>query len=170
MLVAKILYMAESSLDPMDVKILRFLSDDARIPYSHIARSLNISDVAVKKRVEKLVQRGIIKGFRVSVDFRKIGYKYVAFFEIKPDPSYANDVFSKISRLPNVLETYMLVGDYPIVAKAVLPTTDDIRNLSTVIGRMDGVLDMKTSIALDYVEKPLDISQKLSQRSLGGAQ
>ncbi len=160
--------MSDIPLDPIDVKILRFLSEDSRMPYSHIARSLNISDVAVKKRVEKLVQRGVIRAFRVAVDFRKLGYKYVVFFEIKPDPSYANEVFSKIAHLPNVLETYLLVGDYPILAKAVVQTTDDIRNLSTVIGRMDGVLDMKTSVALDYAENTLDLSGKVAQRPLGG--
>ncbi|MDN5367139.1 MAG: Lrp/AsnC family transcriptional regulator, leucine-responsive regulatory protein [Candidatus Diapherotrites archaeon] len=154
-------------LDPMDVKIIRFLSDDARTPFSHIARNLNISDVAVKKRVEKLMQRGIIKSFRVDLDLKKIGYEYTVFFEIKPDPALANVVFQKVLEMPSVLEAHILVGDYPILVKAVAPSMEDVRALADAIGRMDGVLDMKTAVALESETKPLDISDRISQRSLG---
>lgn len=151
----------------MDVKIIRFLSDDARTPFSHIARNLNISDVAVKKRVEKLMQRGIIKSFRVDLDLKKIGYEYTVFFEIKPDPALANVVFQKVLEMPSVLEAHILVGDYPILVKAVAPSMEDVRALADAIGRMDGVLDMKTAVALESETKPLDISDRISQRSLG---
>ncbi|NPA76136.1 MAG: Lrp/AsnC family transcriptional regulator [Candidatus Diapherotrites archaeon] len=154
-------------LDPMDVKILRFLSADARTPFSHIARNLNISDVAVKKRVEKLVQRGIIRSFRVDIDLKKIGYEYTVFFEIKPDPAMANNVFQRVLGLPNVLEAHLLVGDYPILVKAVATSMDEVRTLADTIGRMDGVLDMKSSVALESESKPIDISDRISQRSLG---
>ena len=151
----------------MDVKILRILSADARTPYSHIARQLNISDVAVKKRVEKLVQRGIIRSFRVDMDLKRIGYEYTVFFEVKPDPTLANNVFQRVLGLPNVLEAHILVGDYPILVKAVAASMDEVRALVDTIGRMDGVLDMKSSVALESESKPIDISDKISQRSLG---
>ena len=154
-------------LDPMDVKILRILSADARTPYSHIARQLNISDVAVKKRVEKLVQRGIIRSFRVDMDLKRIGYEYTVFFEIKPDPALANNVFQRVLGLPNVLEAHILVGEYPILVKAVAASMDEVRASVDTIGRMDGVLDMKSSVALESESKPIDISDKISQRSLG---
>ena len=154
-------------LDPIDVKILRFLSADGRSPFSHIARNLNISDVAVKKRVEKLIQKGIIRSFRVDIDLKKVGYKYTVFFEVKPDPAMANALFQKILELPNVLEAHILVGDYPILIKAVATSIDEIRSMADAIGRMEGVLDMKTSVALESQSKPVDISNKISQRSLG---
>ncbi len=154
-------------LDPMDVKILRQLSEDARTPFSHIARQLNISDVAVKKRVEKLIQRGIIRGFRVDIDLKRVGYNYVVFFEIKPDPAMANTVFQRVLELPDVMEAHILVGDYPILVKAVAETMDDVRRLADTVGKMDGVLDMKSSVALESESKPIDISGRISQRSLG---
>jgi len=153
-------------LDPMDVKILRFLSDDGRTPFSHIARNLNISDVAVKKRVEKLIQRGIIRSFRVDIDLKKIGYQYSVFFEVKPDPAMANSLFQRVLEFPNVLEAHILVGDYPILIKAAATSIDEVRKMADVIGRMEGVLDMKTSVALESESKPVDISGKISQRSL----
>ncbi|HIP74244.1 MAG TPA: Lrp/AsnC family transcriptional regulator [Euryarchaeota archaeon] len=161
--------MRDQRLDPIDVKILRFLSADGRTPFSHIARNLNISDVAVKKRVEKLIQKGIIRSFRVDIDLKKIGYPYTVFFEIKPDPAMANNLFQRVLELPNVIEAHLLVGDYPILVKAVAGSIEEVREMADLIGRMDGVLDLKSSVALESESKPLDISGKISQSSLGAA-
>ncbi len=159
--------MDQQGPDPLDVKILRFLMNDARIPFSHIARNLNISDVAVKKRVEKLIQRGIIRGFVVDLDLKKVGYPYVVFIEIKPDPPLANAVFEKVLSIPTVVEAHMLVGEYPILVKAVAPDVAAIRSLVDQISKLDGVLELKTAVSLDHRMKPLDISSKIAQRPLG---
>lgn len=158
--------MPDLKLDPLDIKILRFLSIDGRTPFSHIARNLNISDVAVKKRVEKLIQKGIIRSFRVDIDLKKVSYPYTVFFEVKPDPAMANALFQRVLGFPNVLEAHILVGDYPILVKAVASNIGEVRDMVDMMGRMEGVLDLKSSVALESESKPLDISGRISQRSL----
>lgn len=60
-------------VDKVDLAILKFLQEDASIPFTEIARRLKISESTVRKRVEKLKQEGIIKRFTVIIEPSKIG-------------------------------------------------------------------------------------------------
>ena len=55
-------------MDDVDQKILFFLKDNARVPFTKIAEEIGLSEAAVRKRVERLQQNGIIKRFTLEVD------------------------------------------------------------------------------------------------------
>jgi len=60
-------------LDEIDKQILGMLLDDSRIPLSHISQEVGISSPAIRERMRKLEQEGIIKGFSTIVDYKKLG-------------------------------------------------------------------------------------------------
>ena len=70
-------------LDEKDRKIIEFLKEDSRTPYKEIAKKIGISDVSVKKRIEKLIQNGIIKKFTIEFDLKK---PYKILLLIKGEP------------------------------------------------------------------------------------
>ncbi len=154
-------------IDAIDARILRFLVEDGRTPYSHIAKALNLSDVAVKKRVEKLFQRGVIKAIRAEIDYGRVGYKYTVFVQVKPDPQETPRVFRRIMELPNALEGHIVVGDYAIIVKALAEDVDAIKELLERIGKIEGVLDVRSYVSLESAEKPVEFPAKLAQRTLG---
>ncbi len=154
-----------SSIDEIDAKILRTLMEDGRTPFSHIAKELGVSDVAVKKRVEKLFQRGVIKRIKAEVNLEAIGYKYIFFVEIKPDPAEVNRLARKLLEQSEVVEVHIVVGEYPILAKVLATDVQDIKRFLDKLGKMEGVLEFKTAISLSHEEKNPEIT-KLFQRRL----
>ena len=74
-------------LDGIDKQILGMLLDDSRITLSHISKKVGISSPAIRERMRKLEQEGIIKGFSTIVDYKKLGLGLTAFIGLSMDES-----------------------------------------------------------------------------------
>lgn len=61
-------------LDEIDHKILEILIENTRIPFTDIAKRLNISAGTIHVRVKKMEQIGLIKGSSLILDYNKLGY------------------------------------------------------------------------------------------------
>jgi Lrp/AsnC family transcriptional regulator for asnA, asnC and gidA len=66
----------KENIDETDFKILEFLAKDSRIPTLDIATNLHISVDTVNNKIKKLIKMDIIQGFRVDIDFLKLGYQF----------------------------------------------------------------------------------------------
>lgn len=78
-------------LDAKDRKILNLLAQNARQPYSGIAKKVKLSKDAVRYRLNNLIKSGVIQGFSAVVDIAKLGYT----------PFH---VFLKLNRMDNTIE------------------------------------------------------------------
>jgi Lrp/AsnC family transcriptional regulator for asnA, asnC and gidA len=74
--------MAKIKLDNVDQQILDMLIDNARTPFTEIAKKLDISAGTVHVRVKKMEAAGIIKGASLTVDYDKLGYSFIAYIGI----------------------------------------------------------------------------------------
>ena len=54
-------------LDKTDIRILKLLANDSRISYAEIAREVHLSRMAVRERVMKMLEEGIIERFTVQL-------------------------------------------------------------------------------------------------------
>lgn len=59
-------------LDKTDIKILKLLANDSRISYAEIAREVHLSRMAVRERVMKMVEEGVVERFTVQLDSKKL--------------------------------------------------------------------------------------------------
>jgi DNA-binding Lrp family transcriptional regulator len=59
------------SIDGKDLQILKMISLDSRIPLTDIAKILDSSATMINYRIKKLIKSGVIKGFRIQIDFSK---------------------------------------------------------------------------------------------------
>jgi Lrp/AsnC family leucine-responsive transcriptional regulator len=66
----------EVEIDDIDFKILKALSRNARISSVELGNKLNLTALTISNRIKKLKDINIIQGFRVNIDFSKLGYKY----------------------------------------------------------------------------------------------
>ena len=69
---------ARFKLDEIDHKILDMLIENTRMPFTDIAKALEVSAGTVHIRVRKMEESGIIKSSTLTVDYDKIGYTFVA--------------------------------------------------------------------------------------------
>ncbi len=154
-------------LDHVDLKILRILVENGRASYAYIAKETKLSDVAVKKRIERLMNRGVIKKITAKLSREKLGYRYTFFVELRVDPTEIHQVYRKLASFPSIIEVYIVAGEFPVMAKGIGEDIEELKKLIKEIGKLEGVLDVKTAVALEGTEKDITIPTKISQRVLG---
>jgi len=136
-------------LDEKNRAILSLLLKDASISLTDLSRTLGISVTAVKKRLTKLEDEGILKQSTVILDFYKLGYEVMAFIKMSVDPSMREHVISRITKLKNVIELYEITGEYDLMAKVVVTDVDELRNtLLTTLTKIGGINRTSTMIVL----------------------
>jgi len=97
-------------MDEIDKKIIRILTKNGRMSYVDIGKQLGLSRVAVRERVTKLVDDGVIEQFTVVVNSEKFGKEVSAFFEIDCEPGSLVEVAEKLTENPSVASCYQMTG------------------------------------------------------------
>lgn len=110
--------MSNYNLDYLDQKILRMISEDARIPFLEVARACNVSGAAIHQRIQKLTSLGIIKGSQFIIDPEKIGYETCAYIGLYlKDPSRFDQVVEELKKIPEVVECHYTTGGFDMFIK-----------------------------------------------------
>jgi len=139
-------------LDDLDRRLLAHLQDDARITSVELARRLKLSAPGLQKRVRKLEQLGVIKGYATLVSRQAVGLDLLCFVQVllaHHRPGSVERFPARIRKLPEVLECYYLTGEIDYLLKVVVATHDDLeRFLFDKLMKVDGVDRVRTSIVL----------------------
>jgi DNA-binding Lrp family transcriptional regulator len=67
-------------IDPLDRTILRALSLDARTSFSHLAKKCKTSDKVISYRIQRLEERGVIRGYRPLLNWSAAGLLFFKIF------------------------------------------------------------------------------------------
>ena len=89
-------------LDKTDIKILKLLANDSRISYAEIAREVHLSRMAVRERVMKMVEEGVVERFTVQLDSKKVGLNTPVFLQVEAAPSKLDDVANELAKHPKI--------------------------------------------------------------------
>lgn len=110
--------MAKYYLDKLDRKILRLVSEDARVPFLEVARECNVSGAAIHQRIQKLQQAGVLQGSQFNISPEMIGYETCAYIGLYlKDPSHFDHVVEELRRIPEVVECHYTTGGYDMFIK-----------------------------------------------------
>ena len=122
-------------MDKIDHKILKILSKNARTSFKKISQDIGLTSPAVKNRIEKMEQEGIIKGYSLIVDKENIGYMITAFISIAMESHLKSEFFSFVDECPNIVECYGITGEYFALLKVHFASTMDLENFLISIQR-----------------------------------
>ena len=137
-------------LDKTDINILNQLLDNSRVSTTQIAKSISISNVATQQRITKLENAEIIKGYTAKLDYRKLGYKSVAYLGIflEKAKNY-QDVIDQLNKVDLISEAHFTTGTYSIFAKIYAKDNLHLMEvLSEHVQSIDGISRTETFISL----------------------
>src|SRR5689334_16889622 len=120
---------AELLRDPRNLDLLRLLRDDPRSSTSELARRIGMSAPAVRERVLRLEEAGIIRGYTLQLDPVALGYPLCAIVRVRPAPGRLPQVAELARRLPQVTECHRVTGDDCFVLKIHLRALDQLDEL-----------------------------------------
>lgn len=133
-------------IDEVDAKLLSILKQNSRATLGEIATQLGISKTAVKKRLEKLVQQGVIKKFTVEYSLTD-EVKVLILVKVMPGHNVP-EVAEKIYNMKMAESIYEVTGDYDIAVIARLPNINMVNDLIDKIRSVQGVATTNTHIVL----------------------
>jgi Lrp/AsnC family transcriptional regulator for asnA, asnC and gidA len=137
-------------LDDIDHKILDILIENARTPFTDIAKRLNVSAGTIHVRVKKMENEGVIKGATLSIDYQKMGYSFIAHVGVFLDKtSMTKSVIESLRKIPYVTIAYITAGKYNIFCKIRAKDTTHAKEIIFMIDEIDGVFRTETMISLE---------------------
>ena len=137
-------------LDDVDHKILDLLIDNSRIPFTDIAKKLLISAGTVHVRVKKMEEFGIIQGASLALDYKKLGYTFIAYIGIFLEKTHlTNFVLEKLQSIPYVTVAHITTGRFNIFCKIRSKNTNHAKEIIFMIDDIDGVSRTETMISLE---------------------
>tara|TARA_B100000989_G_scaffold241091_1_gene187979 strand:- start:185 stop:664 length:480 start_codon:yes stop_codon:yes gene_type:complete len=137
-------------LDDVDHKILDLLIDNSRIPFTDIAKKLLISAGTVHVRVKKMEEFGIIQGASLALDYKKLGYTFIAYIGIFLEKTHlTNYVLEKLESIPYVTVAHITTGRFNIFCKIRSKNTNHAKEIIFMIDDIDGVSRTETMISLE---------------------
>mgnify|MGYP001161076367 FL=1 len=137
-------------LDEIDYKVLDLLIDNSRIPYTDIAKKLLISPGTVHVRIKKMEDAGIISGSSLKLDYKKLGYTFIAYIGIFLEKTHlTNEVLEKLNSIPFVTVAHITTGRFNIYCKIRSKNTNHAKEIIFMIDDIDGVSRTETMISLE---------------------
>ncbi|MTH76113.1 Lrp/AsnC family transcriptional regulator [Paracoccus aestuariivivens] len=107
-------------LDATNVKILRELVANARIPITELARKVGLSKTPVALRIKQMEKMGLITGYRAILSPLKLGLTHVTYVEVRLSDTRqkALEAFNEAVRaIPEIEECYMIAGGFDYLLK-----------------------------------------------------
>lgn len=146
-------------LDSVDFKILKMLIENGKETLDKISDEVGLSTSGVRRRVKKLEEEDVIRGYTAKVDPEKAGYGVVAFLNIDVDSSEAGRIAGVLSRCKGVCEVHRTTGNHGLIAKFRAENRGEISDfVEDRLSTYQGVRDVKITMAMDtYKEELLDI-------------
>ena len=142
--------MAKINLDEIDHQILDILIDNTRVPFTEISKRLLISAGTVHVRVKKMEEFGLIKGSSLSLDYRKLGYTFIAYIGIFLEKTHlTNFVLEKLNSIPYVTVAHITTGRFNIFCKVRSKNTTHAKDIIFMIDDIEGVSRTETMISLE---------------------
>lgn len=138
-------------LDDTDIRILRELQANARLPYKELGGLVNLSPTPVFERVKRLEREGYIKRYVCVLDAEKLNKGFVVFCSVKLSPlnkKVAQEFCDTIKDIPEVTECYNISGQYDYLLKVHAP---DMKYYQEFILNVLGELPMLGSLTSTFV-------------------
>jgi Lrp/AsnC family leucine-responsive transcriptional regulator len=101
----------KSLLDDTNRRLLDALTEDPRASAAELGRRIGMSAPAVRERVARLEQAGVIRGYRLDVDPAAVGLPVAAWVRIRPGPGQLPKIAELAARTPEVSECHRISGE-----------------------------------------------------------
>lgn len=133
-------------LDDIDRGILQVLLEDGRATFAQVGDRVGLSAPAAKRRVDRLVESGVVHGFTAVVDPQALGWSTEAFVEVRCHGTVSPDDLRRAwARIPEIVGAYTVTGP----ADALLHVlARDVQHLERAVER---VRDEQNVAATDSV-------------------
>jgi DNA-binding Lrp family transcriptional regulator len=139
-----------SSVDALDARLIDLLASEPRIGVLECSRRLAVARGTVQARLDKLTERGVIRGFGPEIVPGALGYGVTAFVTLEIRQRYGHaPVTTHLAGIPEVLEAYTITGQGDLLCRIVARSNADLQRVIDLVMSFEGIVRASTNIALE---------------------
>lgn len=113
-------------LDQVNLRLLAELRADPRLPMTELGRRVGMSSPAVTERVRRLVEAGVIRGYRLDIDPAALGLPLTAYIRVRPNAGQLPKIAELAKAMPEVAECHRITGEDCFIVKVHLAAMDQL--------------------------------------------
>jgi Lrp/AsnC family transcriptional regulator for asnA, asnC and gidA len=138
------------NLDKLDLQIIDAMVMDAEVSYAELGKKLFVSAGTIHVRIKKLEESGIVKGKKLNVDLKQLGYDITAFVGIYLEKSSLYDnVAKELTNIPQIVRLNYITGNYSMFIEIICKDIADLRYvLHDALQKIKGIERTETFISL----------------------
>ncbi|MFN6375255.1 MAG: Lrp/AsnC ligand binding domain-containing protein [Chitinophagia bacterium] len=142
---------AKLNLDKLDLQIIQIMMQDAGISYADLGKQLFVSGGTIHVRIKKLQELGIVKGTKLNVDLKMLGYDITAFVGIYLEKSSLYDqVAEDLKQIPEIVRVNYTTGNYSMFIEVVAKDINQLKYvLHDQLQKIKGIERTETLISLE---------------------
>jgi Lrp/AsnC family leucine-responsive transcriptional regulator len=148
--------MAESSLDPADLRILSVLQREGRIANVDLAERVGLSPSPCLRRTKQLEATGVLKGYVALLDRKRLGFGVEAFVQVsleRHQDRYDRAFREAVVSHPEIVGCYVMTGEMDYLLHVLAKDLGAYGRFTLdILLKMPGVQDVKSSLALEVVK------------------
>jgi Lrp/AsnC family transcriptional regulator for asnA, asnC and gidA len=139
------------NLDKLDLQIIHAMMEDAGISYADLGKKLFVSGGTIHVRIKKLQELGVVKGTKLNVDLKLLGYDITAFVGIFLEKSSLYDIVAEeLKKIPEIIRLNYTTGNYSMFLEVVAKDIAQLRFvLHDSLQKIKGIERTETFISLD---------------------
>ena len=135
-------------LDDISKAIIEQLQQNGRRPYASIGKAVGLSEAAVRQRVQRLIEAGVMQIVAVT-DPVQLGFALQAMIGIRADGDLT-EIADKLGHLPEVDYVIITAGSFDILAEIVCE--DEAQLLSVITNGMRSIPGVRTTETFVYLK------------------
>ncbi len=141
----------ELNIDKLDLQIIQAMMLNANISYADLGKKLFVSGGTIHVRIKKLQQLNVIKGTKLYVDHKLLGYDVIAFIGIYLEKSSLYDSVAKeLKKIPQIVRLNYTTGNYSMFAEVVCKDIAELKLfLHDELQKIKGIERTDTIISLE---------------------
>ncbi len=142
---------AKLNLDKLDLQIIQHMIVDAGISYADLGKKLFVSGGTIHVRIKKMQEMGVVKGTKLDVDMKLLGYDVIAFIGIYLEKSSLYDSVAKdLQKIPEMVRLNYTTGNYSMFAEIVCKDISQLKLiLHDELQKIKGIVRTETLISLE---------------------
>ncbi len=141
----------ELNIDKLDLQIIQAMMRNAGISYAELGKKLFVSAGTIHVRIKKLQQLNVIKGTKLHVDHKLLGYDVTAFIGIYLEKSSLYDSVAKeLKKILQIVRLNYTTGNYSMFAEVVCKDIAELKLfLHDELQKIKGIERTDTIISLE---------------------
>ena len=135
-----------------NLELVKLLMENSKRSYVELARLLGVTEAAIRKRVRRLEEEGVIRGYTIDVDPKRLGYEIICFLGLDIAPESYMRMLEVLRGRNEVVKLYSTSGDHNILAECWFRSLDELNKFVKELESLPGLIRACPAIVLQRLK------------------